>query len=162
LNTSDFTLEADDSITVNETINASTNKNLGNLTLQAPTVNLNQPISLNGQLLGSQLLSIPTTVVNVGKDGLIQNGVDVVASGGTVNLAAATYTLAQEVGITKSLTLNGQGADKTTVSGNDAIPVFNISGNGVTLDGLTITQGSRTDSGGGIYNTGTLTKLLHI
>ena len=55
--------------------------------------------------------------------------------------------------------IEGPGANLVTVSGSDAIEVFNV-GSGVTatLTGLTISGGSdQLLSGGGIYNAGTLT-----
>ena len=72
-----------------------------------------------------------------------------------------------ELAITKSLNIKGPGADKLTISGNDASRVFDISGAAtttVTIAGLTITDG-RADgstlilpsSGGGILNADNLT-----
>ncbi|MBW4695573.1 MAG: CHAT domain-containing protein [Lyngbya sp. HA4199-MV5] len=122
-----------------------------NLTLSAPTANLNQPITLRT----NSTLSGTATTVNVGATGGVQNGVDVAATGGTVNLAAATYVLANTVNIAKSLTLNGINAANTTVSGNNAVQVFNVSGAGtvVNLNNLTITQGNTLNGGGGgIHN----------
>src|SRR6266508_3503337 len=76
-----------------------------------------------------------------------------------------TITLASELTIDKSLTIQGRAANQLTVSGNNAVRVFNIaSGNfDVTLSGLTIANGTSGFShgdrdGGGISNnsTGTL------
>lgn len=102
-----MTLSATNSITVNSPISAS--GLVATLTLNAPTVFLNQPIDLpfGGTLNGSP------SVVFVGPSGIIQNGVDVVAVNGTVNLAAATYV--QELSISKNLTLNGSGIGNTTI-----------------------------------------------
>jgi hypothetical protein len=165
LNTTNVNLQADNSITVNATIDVSANANAGNLTLTAPTANLNQAIVLKD---GSTLNGTATTV-NVGATGTVQNGVDVAATGGTVNLAAATYTLAQEVGISKNVIVRGAGAGNTIVSGNNAVRVFKIGNTGnVTLDGMSIVNGKTIGSagdgsnkggngeGGGIYNVGSL------
>ncbi len=153
LNGTNVNLQATNSITVNAVIDASGNAAAGDLALSAPTANLNQPIGLRA---GSTLSGTATTV-NVGATGTVQNGVNVVATGGTVNLAAATYTLANTVNITKPLTLNGVSASSTTVSGNNAVRVFNIAGVGitVTLAGLTIANGNQISSsvgGGGLLN----------
>ncbi len=156
LNGTNVNLQADNSITVNAGIDASANASAGNLTLTAPIANLNQAIVLKA---GSTLSGTATTV-NVGATGTVQNGVDVSAAGGIVNLAAATYTLAQEVGINKNVTVRGTGAGSTTVSGNNAVRVFNIGTTGtVTLDGMSIVNGKLTNYGygGGINNSGTLT-----
>ncbi len=98
------TLAAGTSITVNAPV-SSANNNV-TLTLAAPTVNLNQNISITGT--GSVLLGSGVATVNVTSPGVIQNGVSIVESGGTVNLMSATYA-PQQVKITQNLTLNGQG-----------------------------------------------------
>jgi filamentous hemagglutinin family protein len=148
LNGTNVNLQADNSITVNAAIDSSANASAGNLTLTAPTANLNQAITLK---TGSTLSGTATTV-NVGATGTVQNGVDVAATNGTVNLAAATYTLAREVVIGKNLTVRGTGAATTTVSGNNAVQVFQITSGTVTLDKMSIVNGR-----GGITNSGTLT-----
>jgi hypothetical protein len=63
-----------------------------------------------------------------------------------------------QMGITDDLQIDGPGADRLAVSGNDASRVFRI-GNGVaaSIDGLTITHGRAVGQGGGILNAGTLT-----
>jgi hypothetical protein len=61
-----------------------------------------------------------------------------------------TITLASDLPITHSVTINGPGANRVSVSGNDANQVFAISGNAsVSIGGLTITDG-QASSGGGI------------
>jgi hypothetical protein len=77
-----------------------------------------------------------------------------------------------ELLINKSLTINGPGASQVTVSGNNASRVFFIeTGNTVTLDGLTVSDGNGLGAypsgsggagifngdGGGIFNEGALT-----
>src|SRR5262249_44175592 len=65
---------------------------------------------------------------------------------------ATTGTIALTSGqldITDSLTINGPGADALTVSGNHASRVFGIAGDPtVTIAGLTVANGSTTDSPG--------------
>ena len=58
-----------------------------------------------------------------------------------------------ELLVNKSITINGPGSDHLTVDGNHASRVFHVSG-GVTatIAGLTITNGSASDWGGGIHN----------
>ncbi|MGI8499741.1 MAG: DUF4114 domain-containing protein [Hassallia sp.] len=69
----------------------------------------------------------------------------------TITLASALDNISDDVNIT------GLGANKLTVSGNDAVGVFYInSGKTVNIDGLTIAKG-KANEGGGIYNDGTLT-----
>ena len=141
-------LQATNSITVSAAINASGNAGTGNLTLTAPTSNLNAPITLKP----GSTLNGTAAIVNVGAGGTVQNGVDAALAGGTVNLAAATYTLAQEVGINKDITIKGTAANKTTVSGNSTVRVFNVASGNVTLDSMSIVNGSTTANGAGIQN----------
>ena len=154
LNSTNVTLLATNSITVNAAIAASGNANGGNLTLEAPTANLNQAITLRA---GSTLTGTGVTTVNVGANGRVQNGVDVVAANGTVNLAAGTFFgTGQEVTINRPLTLNGAGAANTILDGGAVDRVLFIANNGasgtVNLNNLTITNGNTGGSGGGIFN----------
>lgn len=88
-------------------------------------------------------------------------------SGDIINFAtplfntAQTITLASELSVTgKTITITGKGANLTAVSGNNLNRVFNVAiGGNLTLDALTVTNGRNTDTGGGIYNSGTLTLI---
>jgi hypothetical protein len=63
-----------------------------------------------------------------------------------------------QLNITDDLTIEGTGADRLAVSGNDASRVFQISlGVAASIDGLTVTHGHALLRGGGILNAGTLT-----
>ncbi|MBE9028474.1 CHAT domain-containing protein [filamentous cyanobacterium LEGE 11480] len=162
-------LQATNSITVGTTVDTTANAAGGNLELNAPTLNLNQRITLR---TGSNLTGTATTV-NVGANGGVQNGVDAAAAGGTVNLAAATYREGQVVTIDKSLTLQGQGAGNTIISGDvDSNGVGDSrgvetrgSGNNITLQQLTIADamapdtGGTTDNGGGLQNLGATVQI---
>lgn len=70
----------------------------------------------------------------------------------TINLGGA------ELAITKALTIQGPGADKLTISGGNLSRVFSIAPGlpGVTLSGLTITQGGNVPNGGAIFNSSPL------
>jgi hypothetical protein len=60
-----------------------------------------------------------------------------------------TITLASDLPITHGVTINGPGANRVSVSGNDANRIFDISGNAsVSIGGLTITDGLATAGGG--------------
>jgi hypothetical protein len=68
---------------------------------------------------------------------------------GTITLTSG------ELLITDCLFINGPGANQLAVDGNHASRVFNIgSGIDVTISGLTITNGTAGDNGGGIANYG--------
>ncbi|MDX2232290.1 MAG: CHAT domain-containing protein [Leptolyngbyaceae cyanobacterium bins.349] len=151
LNSANVTLHATHSITIDTLLDATANLNPGNLTLQAPTVNLNQPIWLKP---GSTLNGTATTV-NVGATGSVQNAVDVAGAEATIHLAPATYTLTQQVNLDKNLTLIGSG--ETTIQANGRDRVFQVnSGQTIALENLTLTNGAARN-GGGIYNSGSLT-----
>jgi hypothetical protein len=139
LNGTNITLLADESIIVTNAIDASGNASGGNLTLNAPTAFLNAAITLKS---GSTLSGNPTTV-NVGASGKVQNGVDVAAANAIVNLSPATYALANQILIGKSLTLNGNGA---VLDGQNTTRVMQIDGNpsgvNVNLSNLTMTNGN--------------------
>src|SRR5688572_16449107 len=63
-----------------------------------------------------------------------------------------------DLNITDDLIIDGPGAGRLAVSGNDASRVFRISsGVAVSIDGLTVTHGRAVAQGGGILNAGTLT-----
>jgi hypothetical protein len=63
-----------------------------------------------------------------------------------------------QLNITDNLTIDGPGAERLAVSGNDVSRVFQISpGVAVSIDALTVTHGHALLRGGGILNAGTLT-----
>jgi hypothetical protein len=63
-----------------------------------------------------------------------------------------------QLSITDELTIDGPGAGRLAVSGNDASRVFQIgSGVAASIDDLTITHGRAIGQGGGILNAGALT-----
>jgi CSLREA domain-containing protein len=76
---------------------------------------------------------------------------------GTITLGSALPALANN----GTLTITGNGAATTSISGNNAVRVFEVAaGATVTISGVTITQGSAAGNGGGIYNDqGTLTVI---
>ena len=164
-----LTLTATDAVKVNAAIS---NTGGASLALNAPTAYLNAPISLSG---GSGTLTGTATTVNLGAGGRVQNGVDAAANGGTVNLAAATYTLSAPVLIQKNLTLHGAGVANTILDGNNATRVITVDGATplgagtlsaaptVELDNFTVQNGKdATNQGGGISSTEANLNLLNM
>src|SRR5262245_36751127 len=106
----------------------------------------------------------------VAGDGSLRGEIAAAQSGDTINFASSLLgqiiTLTGgELAITKSLDIEGPGANQLTVSGNHASRVFDISaGATVTIAGMTMTDGLANGSspvlastGGGILNFGSLT-----
>ena len=88
------------------------------------------------------------------------NAIGSVAGSRTINLGTGTYTLGATINIDRSLTMNGVDQASTTVSGNNAVQVFNVSATNVTLNNLTIANANSGINGGGVGFTsvgGTLT-----
>lgn len=158
LDNTNVTLQAASDITFAAALDARANGTANNLFLDAAVLNLNERITLkeSGQLSGT------ATTVNVGANGSIQNGVDAVASGGTVNLTATTYREGNVIIIDQPLSLIGQGQDRTAISGDidsngvGNHPVLKITnrGNNITLTGLTLQDGLSTSNGAGLSNNG--------
>ena len=66
---------------------------------------------------------------------------------GTIGLTSG------ELVVARSITISGPGAENLSINGNAKSRVFHIvSGQTVTISGLTIANGHASDSGGGIYN----------
>jgi filamentous hemagglutinin family protein len=139
LNSSDVTITASNSITVFNEIDASANSNPGNLVLDAPVLQLTAPILLNGTLSGG------AGQVFVGAGGLVQNGIDAMASGGQINLVDATYALSTQLLINKDMTIFGNGA---TLSGQGSTRILEIDGGSVAIVHTTFTGGNGAGSTG--------------
>ncbi len=115
------------------------------------------------------LLSTLTVLNNLDSGaGSLRDAIQRAGDGDTIaferNLAGQAITLtSDQLTITKSLTIQGPGADLLAVSGNDANRVFTIkNGVSVTIAGLTITHGQAvgTNGGGGILNDGAALTLV--
>jgi hypothetical protein len=82
----------------------------------------------------------------------IQNGIDLVDPGGTVNVAAGTYT--ENVSVSQNMTLQGAGASSTIVDGGGTGSVFSIgSGYTVTISS-TVFSNTGTSGAGGVFHWG--------
>jgi hypothetical protein len=111
-----------------------------------------------------------TSAADDGSAGTLRAVIAGANSGDTINFAPSldgqTITLTRgELAITRSLGIEGLGADQLSISGNNASRVFDVSGGATaTIAGMTITDGladgsspGPTSAGGGILNFGNLT-----
>ncbi len=95
--------------------------------------------------------SLREAIAAAGDGDLIRFASPLFDSSQTITLGGTALT------ISKSVTIQGPGAELLSISGNDASSVFSIpSGPAVTLQGMTIREGNA-DVGGGIVSAGQLT-----
>jgi hypothetical protein len=90
-------------------------------------------------------------------------------AGSLIEFSTPLFSTPQTITLTSTLTLTGSagpitiagpGANLLTVSGGNAVEVFDVDfGTTAVLSGLTISGGSTTRDGGGVFNDGTLTLL---
>ncbi|HOI41203.1 MAG TPA: DUF11 domain-containing protein [Methanobacterium sp.] len=91
----------------------------------------------------------------------IQKGLDNVSNAGTVHIEAGTYTGPGNTNLdvkTAEVTISGAGQDQTIIDGQNTNQVLVVNpGEKVTIQDLTIQNGSVNGDGGGINNDGDLT-----
>ena len=73
--------------------------------------------------------------------GSLRDTVAAASAGDTIRVPAGTYVLASQIAINKTLTIDGDGAGATTVSGNDVTRIFSVSVGNLTISRLTLTRG---------------------
>ncbi len=148
----DTTVEPDETFFVN--LRAPTNATIADAQGMGTIVNDDQPASLIVQNTNDSGTGSLRQVIADAPAG------STVTFSPTVFNVVRTITLASEIQITKSLTINGTGANLLALSGNNVTRVVRVQGNrlNVTLNDLTITRGSVTASiGGGILSNSGLT-----
>ena len=95
--------------------------------------------------------SATVTVSNLNDSGAgsLRQAISDASNGDTIDFSTSgIITLTSELVITESLTING--GEVITVSGNNAVRVFNVTMGNVTFDSLIIANGFSSDRGGGI------------
>jgi filamentous hemagglutinin family protein len=154
------TVEASETINVDAAIDSSAQGNSNTLAFTDENSDNNLTINLNALItLGaSQNLTGEGSTVNVNTTtaGIVQNGLDVVAAGGTVNLGAGTYQEGAALTINRSLTLTGAGAANTALDGNNNFhQILQVSSTvigDININDLTVSRGWSSTAGGGIDN----------
>jgi hypothetical protein len=113
-------------------------------------------------LLPQRLLAATVTNTNDSGPGSLRQAIANAAPGETIDFAGSvsgTITLTTgQLTIDKNLTIQGPGANRLTVSGNNSTRVFIVASGtpSITLSGLTIAHGRVTDgAGGAIFDSGT-------
>jgi len=106
--------------------------------------------------------SLREAINNANSDSTI-NGLGCAAGSGTDSIVISvngTITLTSALpDISTSMNITGNGANSLTVSGNNAVRVFLVSGGTVSINNLTAVNGFDADQAGAIYNSGTATTL---
>jgi CSLREA domain-containing protein len=121
---------------VSDTVNGSDNR----CTLREAIISANTDTT-SGAAVGECVAGSGTDTINFST-----------AITGTITLTGTELTISSDVSI------NGPGAHKLVVSGNNASRVFQITSGTVTINGLTISHGTNSiNGGGGIFNDGMLT-----
>ncbi len=105
------------------------------------------------EVLEDRSLPSTFTVMNLNDSGSNSLRAAIASGDTTIDFAHGlhgTITLTSgDLPISDSVTIDGPGANKLSVSGNDASRIFDISGSAsVTIDGLTLTDGLATAGGG--------------
>ncbi|MDB5734239.1 MAG: filamentous hemagglutinin N-terminal protein [Alphaproteobacteria bacterium] len=141
LASTNVTLQAKNSITVNSAIDASGNGVAHNLTLADQdggglTVNLNAAITLKS----GGVLSGGATVVNLTNGALIQNGNDVALANSAINLNGGIYAPGATLSKSGLSLIGANGAEIDVNPGNNQVNAIAIAGNtdGVSVSGLVI------------------------
>ncbi len=92
---------------------------------------------------------ITVTNTNDSGAGSLRQAIADATAGDEILLAVTgTITLGSELSIDKNLTIKGPGADQLAISGGDSVRVLNISGGTVVISGVTIADGSVTNTQG--------------
>ncbi|HEV3204865.1 MAG TPA: choice-of-anchor Q domain-containing protein, partial [Gemmataceae bacterium] len=112
------------------------------------------------EILEDRILLTTVTSLGDGDAGSLRTAILITPANGTVDFApglAGTIRLTRgPLFVINNLNINGTGADRIAVSGDNNFQVINIARSiGVRISGLTITNG-RASTGGGIQNNGSL------
>ncbi|MEM9135756.1 MAG: CHAT domain-containing protein, partial [Cyanobacteria bacterium P01_F01_bin.42] len=147
LETGNVDLEANELIQVDAEIDTSAQANINQLSFVDQNGDGDLTITLNAgvNLAITQLLTGEGSVVNVNTTdaNAAQVGVDVAASGATVNLGAGSFTGTQGTVVTigKDLTLQGQGSSSTIIDGQNQRQGVAVTSGTVAIQDLAVENG---------------------
>ncbi len=107
---------------------------------------------------------VVTTAADDGSPGALRSVLAAAAAGDTILFDPAVFAVPQtislrggELDITRSVTVQGPGANRLTIDAQGTSYGFNISSGTVALSGMTVAHGAGANRYGGIVNAGTLT-----
>lgn len=131
------------------------------------TITLLKTVSGLCLLLGfSASAQITVTNTNDSGAGSLRQAVIDVNAGGTImfdsDIDGNTITLNSEIAIDKNITIQGNGDENTIISGNDETQIFVITDADVTIEDLTLTEGSSDMNGGAIWASGSVVMLSSV
>lgn len=104
-------------------------------------------------LVAAKTASADAQIVTSGADdsspGTLRSQIAAAAGGSTVTFApdVTSVVLTGEITIDKTLTITGNGVFNTTIDGNAAGRIFNITAGTVAINGITLTNGLASDGG---------------
>jgi len=123
-----------------------------------PIIKGNPSVTANFQEMATGTVRTVTSTSDSG-DGSLRQALANAQENDTIlfSVAGVISLNNQEIAINKSLTITGPGSSSLVINGNASTRVLSISSNvSVTITGITFTNGSGGNPGGGIFNAGTL------
>ncbi len=99
-------------------------------------------------------VTITVTNTNDSGAGSLRQAITDASAGDTIEFSVSgTITLSSSLTISKNLTIQGPGASSLDISGNNSVRVFLVSGSAVvTINDLSIINGTASNYGGGVEN----------
>jgi len=159
---SDLTIDAGEWITVTFPVTISNTTDFGTMITNTTTITDSSglPPARTSQafLVCGNDITVTSTTDN--GPGSLRTAIAAACPGGTINFSLpspSTITLTSgELRLERSVTINGPGSEALSISADRSSRVFYITGENVSISGLTIRDGYVGGSGGGIYNLSSL------
>ncbi|MEM9479358.1 MAG: HYR domain-containing protein [Verrucomicrobiota bacterium] len=110
-------------------------------------------LSIGDMVTWASTVNGPVAGLTFGNDAFtsVQEAIDAVCEGGTVFIAEGLYEEGAQIEIAKDVTIIGDHAETTELSGDNSHRVMEISSGDVTLREISMINGMTTNDGGGIF-----------